>query len=605
MTPIPDNAPFTPEQTAWLNSFIPTLETAQIQWLSGFLAGWQFSGANGSVQQPLAAPALAPAAAKVPVTVLYGTESGNAEALADQARKELSKRGYKTTLKDMGDIDPEELSKIENLLVIVSTWGEGDPPDRATEFYQKFMNNGSADLKNTKFSVCGLGDSSYSEFCKIGNDFDARLEALGGTRIYSRAECDVDFEPVFQKWFDEVLAELEKSAKPAPSANIQVLSQPGLAPSASTWSKANPFPSELLERIVLNGTGSEKETLHLEFSLEGSGLQYLPGDSLGIKPVNCPEVVDSLISTTGFAGNEEVKRADGTSGSLRNILIEELDSTVLSRKIVKEYAALTNNEKLEELLADPKALHAYTEGREIVDLFANYPSDKVSPQQLTELLRLLPPRLYSIASSQAEHEEEVHLTVATVRYESNGRQRKGVCSTYLADRISVGDSIPVYIHPNTRFRLPEDSETPIIMVGPGTGIAPFRAFIEERAATGATGKNWLFFGDQRFSYDFLYQLEWLDHLKDGVLTRMDTAFSRDTPEKVYVQQRLRENSREIYAWLEEGAHFYVCGDMHRMAKDVDLALQEIVANEGGLSAEEAKSYVNKLTKDRRYKRDVY
>ncbi|HLS27360.1 MAG TPA: assimilatory sulfite reductase (NADPH) flavoprotein subunit [Opitutales bacterium] len=605
MTPIPDNAPFTPEQTAWLNSFVPTLQATQIQWLSGFLAGWQYSGANGSSQQPMVAPALAAPAAKIPVTVLYGTESGNAEALADQARKELSKRGYKAALKDMGDIEPKELEKIENLLVIVSTWGEGDPPDRATEFYEKFMNNGSADLKNTKFSVCGLGDSSYSEFCKIGNDFDARLEALGGTRIFNRAECDVDFEPVFQKWFDDVLAELDKLTQPASAPAVQILSQPGLAPAAATWSKANPFPSELLERIVLNGTGSEKETLHLEFSLEGSGLQYLPGDSLGIKPANCPEVVDDLISATGFKGAEEVKRADGTSGTLRDILIEELDSTVLSRKVVKEYAALTKNKKLEELLADPKALHAYTEGREIVDLFANYPSDEVSPQQLTELLRLLPPRLYSIASSQAEREEEVHLTVATVRYESNGRKRKGVCSTYLADRIAVGDSIPVYIHPNNRFRLPEDPETPIIMVGPGTGIAPFRSFIEERAATGAKGKNWLFFGDQRFSYDFLYQLEWLDYLKDGVLTRMDTAFSRDTPAKVYVQHRLLEKSREIYGWLEEGAHFYVCGDMHYMAKDVDLALQEIVSKEGGLSADDAKAYVSRLTKEKRYKRDVY
>lgn len=600
MTPIPDNAPFTPDQKAWLNRFLPSLTAEQMQWLSGFFAGCQFTGAAGAGATAPAAPA-----AKTPVTILFGTESGNSEALADKAKKELGKRGYKVTVKDMGDIEPSALEKVENLLVIVSTWGEGDPPERAADFYQKFMNNGAADLKGTRFSVCGLGDTSYSEFCKMGKDFDARLEALGGKRILDRADCDVDFEPVFRKWFDGVLQEFESSAAPAPASNVQVLSPQAPAPVETNWSKANPFPAELLERVNLNGTGSAKETYHLELSLENSGLHYLPGDALGVKPRNCPEVIDHLLKTSGFKGDEEVNRADGSAGSLRHILIEELDGTMLSRNIVKEYAKITENKKLEELLADTKALRAYTEGREIVDLFDEHPAKELAPQQLADLLRLLPPRLYSIASSLAAHPDEVHLTVGAVRYQSHGRERKGVASTYLADRVSIGETVPVYVHANTRFRLPEDSDRPIIMIGPGTGIAPFRAFVEERAAAGAKGKNWLFFGDQHFSYDFLYQLEWLDYLKDGALTRMDVAFSRDAPEKVYVQHRLQEQSREIYSWLEDGAHLYICGDAHRMAKDVNQTLQDIIAQEGGMNADDAKAYLTRLTKERRYQRDVY
>ncbi len=604
MTPIPENAPFTPEQAAWLNRFLSTINPGQMQWFSGFIAGCQFAGA----QAPGAAQPAVPAkpAAKVPVTVLYGTESGNSEALADEARKELGKRGFKVALKDMGDIEPSALKDIENLLVIISTWGEGDPPERAVEFYEKFMNGSTPNLSGTKFAVCGLGDTSYAEFCKMGKDFDARFEALGASRLVPRADCDVDYEPGFRQWFDSVLDVLDTAEAPA-AAEVPLVypGDFGAPPVESNWSKANPFQAELLDRINLNGTGSAKETYHLEFSLEGSGLAYVPGDSLGVKPRNCPEVVEQLIEASGFSGNEDVNRADGSAGSLRQILIEELDSTTLSRKVVEEYARLTGIENLTRIAEDEGKVRTYCEGRQVVDLFTDHPAKNLTPQQLAKLLRLQPPRLYSISSSLSKHPDQVHLTVGAVRYQTHGRDRKGVASTYLADRVDIGDTVPVYIHANTRFRLPEDPQRPIIMIGPGTGIAPFRSFIEERSETGASGKNWLLFGDQHFSYDFLYQLEWLDYLKDGLLTRMDVAFSRDAPEKVYVQHRLHEQSKELYRWIEEGAHVYVCGDAQRMAKDVNQALQDIIAKEGSMSEDAAREYLSRLSKEKRYQRDCY
>jgi sulfite reductase (NADPH) flavoprotein alpha-component len=603
MNPIPSNAPFTPEQSAWLNRFLPEMTPDQLQWLSGFLAGFQCAGMRaGAMPAPATAAGAAPA--KVPVTVLFGTESGNSEALADEARKELAKRGCQVTLKDMADVEPAFLEQAKNLLVIVSTWGEGDPPERAAAFYEKFMSNGTPRLNDTRFSVCGLGDTSYSEFCKMGKDFDAQLEALGGKRLAARVDCDVDYEPEFRKWLGSVVQELEKTAAPAAAPESPALYHPGIRPETA-WSKANPFPATLLDRVQLNGTGSAKETYHLEFSLEGSGLTYLPGDSLGVKPRNCPDVVDQLIQAAGFKGDEEVNRGDGSAGALRGILIEELDSTVLSRKLVQEYARLTKLKKLETLIADPESLSRFCEGREIVDLFSEHPTADWTPQHLADLLRVLPPRLYSISSSQRAHPDQVHLTVGAVRYQSHGRSRKGVASTFLSDRIAPGETAPVYVHANNHFRLPEDPNRPIIMIGPGTGIAPFRAFMQERAATGAKGKSWLFFGDQHFTYDFLYQLEWQDFLKEGLLTRMDVAFSRDAPEKVYVQHRLQERARDLFEWIQEGAHIYICGDAHRMAKDVNQTLQKILAEQGGMSAEEARDYLARLSREKRYQRDVY
>ena len=622
MNMIPETAPFAREDADVLNTTLANLTPEQQIWLSGFLAGRLStngqlpagSATNGGGNGAGAAPE------PLPVTILYGTESGNSEALAEQAGRTLKKTGCKPKVADMADCAPKDLEKMENVLVIVSTWGEGDPPERATEFYETFMKDEDApSLNDVSFAVFSLGDTSYEHFCQMGKDFDARLEKLGATRLHERADSDVDYEEPFEKWFSGVQQVLkERMSASAVTANAgggggngAILTTPNgataaPAPAQKAWSKTNPFQAELSERVNLNGTGSTKETYHLELSLEGSGIQYKPGDSLGVKPRNCPEVIDQLLEALPFKGDEEVNRSDESAGPLREILIEELDSTVLSKNLIQKYAELNNkNEKLQELAKSSKEVKNYCEGREIVDLFTDYPADDLEPQQLVTLLRALPPRLYSIASSLQAHPDEVHLTVGAVRYQTHGRDRKGVASTYLADRVAIGETVPVYIHANNNFRLPDDADTPIIMVGPGTGIAPFRAFIEERYETQAPGKNWLFFGDQHFTYDFLYQLELQQFLKEGMLNRLDVAFSRDGPEKIYVQHRMYENAKEIWQWLESGAYFYVCGDATRMAKDVNQALIDIVAEQGNMEASDAKKYVTQLSKDKRYQRDVY
>jgi len=587
---ISNHAPLTPEQAEGFGRLLSELDADQALWLSGFFAGY-----SARPREPAPEPSAPPA-----LTILYGTESGNSEELAERSKKAAQQRGFHATTKDMGDIQPASLEGVGNLLVIVSTWGEGDPPERAVGFHRAFMKDGGPNLEGTRFSVCGLGDTSYEHFCRMGRDFDQRLEELGGKRVAPRADCDVDFEEPYQKWIKTALAALENQAPPAPAA------APAIAPAAApAWSRSHPFEAELLERVNLSGTGSAKETWHLELSLKGSGIHYLPGDSLGVKPRNCPAVIDDLVQTAGLAGDEEVNRPDGSAGPLREVLIEELDSTVLTRKVVAGYAEMAHNDSVRGLLDDEDALKSYLAGREIVDLFHDYRPQAVQPQQLADLLRILPPRLYSIASSLRAHPEEVHLTVGAVRYQTHGRSRKGVASTYLVDRLDIGDKAPVYVHANNNFRLPEDPSTPVIMVGPGTGIAPFRAFLEERAATGASGGNWLFFGDQHYTYDFLYQLEIKEFLEMGVLHRLNVAFSRDSPEKVYVQHRMREMAADLYQWLENGACFYVCGDAARMAKDVHHALVAIISEQGNLSAPDAEQLVNQMRKEKRYQRDVY
>ncbi len=611
MNLIPKDVLFTAEQTAGLNKLFATLTSEQTLWLSGYFAGRaSLSGAGGTSLMLGSAPsspaisATSASSVSAAVTVLYGTESGNSEQLAAKAQKELKKLGFKATIQDMANTSPQEMAKVENLLVIVSTWGAGDPPDRIGDFYKAMMDATAPQFSKTRFSVCGLGDTSYEHFCKMGVDFDQRLEALGGKRLTPRVDCDKDFEAPFAGWLAGVIKALQVSTESAVPAGGSVREvAPGSA--VKVWDKTHPFQASLNERVLLNGTGSVKETLHLEFSLAGSGIQYLPGDALGVKPSNCPQVVDDFISSAGFDGDESVVRTDGSGGKLRTVLIEELNSTTLSKRFIESYATLAKSEKLDALLKSSLDVKEYIAGREISDLLADYPSHEMVPQQLVEVMRTLPSRLYSIVSSLRAHPEEVHLTVGVIRYETHGKSRKGVASTYLADRIAIGEKAPVYIHENKNFRLPENPSTPILMVGTGTGIAPFRAFIEERTATNAPGKNWLFFGDQHYTYDFLYQLEWQEFLKDGVLTRLDVAFSRDAPQKCYVQHKIRENAKEFWRWLESGAHLYVCGNASHMAKDVHQTLLDILGTEGKMDEESAKKYVSQMVKDKRYQKDVY
>jgi sulfite reductase (NADPH) flavoprotein alpha-component len=584
---LPEHAPFTPEQRKAIDSLVSGLDPVQRGWLSGFLA------ASGT-----AAPISAPAAA-TKLTVLYGTESGNSEVLADRTAKEAKKRGFQAVVKSMADTKPAELAKAANLLVIVSTWGDGEPPEGATTFYKELM-SGELALSGVSYSVCALGDTSYEKFCQTGKDIDARLEKFGAKRITDRKDCDVDYEESWSSWLDATLSSI------APQSTASVVAAP-VAGAVVEYGKKNPFPSEVLENSLLNGEGSAKETIHLGLSLEGSGLSYEPGDALAVIPVNAPDVIQAILNAAKLKGTESVEVKGEGSKLLADALREDYDITAISRAVLTKLQAITGSTELAALLAEDakEQLKAWNYGREIVDAIEAFAPNGLTAEQLAGIFRKLPPRLYSIASSPLAHPGEVHLTVAAVRYDAHGRKRKGVCSTYLADLVKTGDFTSIFVQPNKNFRLPASGETPVIMVGPGTGVAPFRSFVEHRAALGHPGKNWLFFGDQRYTYDFLYQLEWQDHLKSGVLSKLDVAFSRDQPEKIYVQHKMLERAKELYAWLEEGAHFYVCGDANRMAHDVHEALVSIVETQGHKSRADAEAYVEELKKAKRYQRDVY
>lgn len=586
---LPEHAPFTPDQRRSLDSHLSGLTPGQRLWLAGFLSA-----------ESAAAPVAAQTSKPIPLTVLYGTESGNSEELAALTAKVAKKRGFKAAMKNMADISPDDLGKIENLLVIVSTWGEGDPPETAVTFVNDLM-NGARELPNLRFSVCALGDTSYEQFCKIGKDVDTRLEALGGSRVAPRQDCDVDFEEDHATWMEAALTGFGPAKVDAPAGGVS-------APLAtSEFGKKNPFPSELLEKVILNGEGTAKETWHYELSLEASGMSYLPGDSLAVVALNAPDMVEGVLAAAKLKGTEEVTPKGGSPKLLADALREDLEITTISKAVLKKLNAAAPSDKLAALLADDAkdALREYLWGRWLSDALSDFVPEGLAADVLVSILRKLPPRLYSIASSPLAHPDEVHLTVASVRYEAQGSSKKGVASTYLADLVNQGENVRVYTHPNKNFRLPESGDTPIIMVGPGTGIAPFRAFVEHRDELGSKGKSWLIFGDQHFTYDFLYQLEWQDHLESGALSRLDVAFSRDQAEKIYVQDRMTEQAKDIFAWLEEGAHFYVCGDANRMAHDVHETLISIVETQGGKPREEAEAYVEALKKAKRYQRDVY
>ncbi|MEO7413529.1 MAG: sulfite reductase subunit alpha [Opitutaceae bacterium] len=571
---IPDSAPFSPEQRAWLN---------------GFFAGMFSRG-------PTAAPASAPvAAALIPLTILFGSQTGTAEGLAKKAAKEAGKRGFAATVVDMAQTDATKLAVEKNVLVIVSTYGEGEPPDSAKALHSALGADAGPSLANLRFSVCALGDTNYTQFCQCGKDFDARFDKLGASRVMPRTDCNLDYEEPFAKWLDASL-----SAFGANQA-LPVAPTPA-APSAqrdedsAVYSKRNPFPALLLTSRNLNAPGSGKQVHHIEFSLEGSGLVYEAGDALGVFAQNCPEHVNDVLHALSCDGEEAVPAPDGTTTSLRRALTEIYDLGKPPAELVALYGSSSQGSGGGTAVA----LH------HVVDVVLASPGVKLPPVEFVRALKKLQPRLYSISSSPKAHIGQVHLTVGAVRYEKDGRARKGVCSTFLADRVQADATrVGVFVHSNNAFRPPTNGDTPMIMVGPGTGVAPFRAFLHERLAAGAKGKNWLLFGDQRAATDFLYRDELEALQKSGALTRLDTAFSRDQAEKIYVQHRMLEAAAELYAWLEAGAHFYVCGDASRMAKDVDAALHQAVERAGGKTPGQAADYVQALRTAKRYARDVY
>lgn len=641
---IPETAPFTAEQRAWLN---------------GFLAGL-FSNADAG-GAPMPQLNTAPAAPSEPLTILFGSQTGTAEGLAKKLAKDASQRGFAPKILALNDHEQANLAAGGKAVIISSTWGDGEPPDNAVSFWSWLSADNAPKLESLNYAILGLGDKNYADFCGASRKFDARLEALGAKRLAARGECDVDYEAPAAAWMEGLWGKLATKGAPAsgPAGSNGAAKLAGSETGApAAYSKSNPFPAKLLKNVLLNQPGSSKEVRHYEIGLNGSGLSYEAGDALGVVPVNCPELVDDVLAALQAREDESVKLGDKIV-SLREALTHQLDISKPSQELLKAVAdrgavaagilpavepgfqpggpGLIHSEAQEQsrITVPPEAspggkmppstsgkmpdatplaallaperrdeLKKWLWGRQILDLLHLLPT----PMPVTEFvgyLKKLAPRLYSISSSPKAHPGEVHLTVSAVRYESHGRMRKGVASTFLADRVGDTDYVKVFVQPSHGFKPPANGDTPMIMVGPGTGIAPFRAFLEERLATGAKGRNWLFFGDQTRSSDFLYEDLLTGWQKDGFLTRLDLAFSRDQAEKIYVQTRMLEHGAELWSWLEAGAHFYVCGDASRMAKDVDAALHAIIEQHGGKSADEAKAYVAKLKSDKRYQRDVY
>ncbi|PRR92697.1 assimilatory sulfite reductase (NADPH) flavoprotein subunit [Bacillus sp. NMCN1] len=600
------NSPFSQQQAELLNQLLPTLTDQQKIWLTGYLSAQAaLAGSETATTAPFPSAAAPAQPVSKDVTVLYGSQTGNSEGLAKKTAQHLEEKGFQVTLSSMSDFKPNHLKKINNLLMIVSTHGEGDPPDNALSFHEYVHGRRAPKLDHLSFSVLSLGDSSYEFFCQTGKEFDERFKELGGTRLTGRVDCDLDYDEPFSEWLQGVtssLSEGESAAFPQESAGANNQTE------ASEYSRTNPFYAEVLENINLNGRGSNKETRHLELSLEGSGLVYEPGDSLGIYPTNDPALVDELLTTCGWNAEEAVTvHKNGDTLPVKEALTSHFEITVLTKPLLQKMADLTKNEALHALLEEgnEKKLKAYIAGRDLVDAARDFGPFEGTAADFTAILRKIPARLYSIASSLKANEEEVHLTIGAVRYDAHGRERQGVCSILCAERLEPGDTLPVYIQHNQNFKLPENPDAPIIMVGPGTGIAPFRSFMQEREEIGASGKSWLFFGDQHFVTDFLYQTEWQKWLKDGVLTKMDVAFSRDSEEKVYVQHQMKKQSKELFEWLEQGAYVYVCGDEKHMAHDVHHTLLSIIQEEGAMSKEKAESYLANLQQQKRYQRDVY
>jgi len=590
------NTPLSADQAKRVQQALADLDAFQRQWLSGYLAGLNAQAAESPVatQAPAASTAL---------TVLHGSQTGNAEGVAELAAERAGAKGFEVELLSMADCGKKRLKTAERLLVVVSTQGDGDPPDTALEFHELTMGRKAPKVEGLKFAVLGLGDASYEHFCQTGKEFDARLAELGGERIRERVDCDVDYEDTAERWIDEVLAVLgdDLEAPATQSASISGAVAPQQA--GSQYSKKNPYLAEVLTVQPLNGRGSDKQTLHLELSLEDSGLEYLPGDAVGVVPQNDPAHIDELIETLKLDAESPLDEGR----VLRDALLTDFEVTTLTRPFLQQWAEWSQAPELRRLLGEDARdeLRDWLQGRQIIDVIEQFPVDGIDAAQFATALRKLPPRLYSIASSQSALPDEVHLTVAVVRYETHGRARNGVTTTYLADRVAPGDRVPIYIDHNKHFKLPDDDDAPLIMIGPGTGVAPFRAFLQEREERGAGGDNWLFFGDRHKRCDFLYQSEWLKWRQQGLLNRLDVAFSRDQAEKVYVQDRLREQAETLYAWLEAGAYVYVCGDAERMAPDVHRALHDVIREQGGHDEAGADDYLRRLQQAGRYQRDVY
>ena len=598
--------PFTETQISQLIELVPGLDSGQVQWLNGYLTGISLSFSDIVLPPQERADVLpaAEAADTEPIWILYGTHTGNCEKLARQTAERLTRAGKQAKVQDMGTFKTQTLRNITRLLVIVSTDGEGEPPPPAEDLHAFLRGPRAFKLEQMRYSVLSLGDTSYVCFCQTGKDFDEALEKLGARRISARVDCDVDYGQGYEQWIRDLITALGSLSVRRDGVLVDGTGAAGeTARPAAVYDRGHPFRAKVLHKINLNGRGSTKETLHLELDLSGSELHYQPGDALGVYGFNPPRVVNPVLEALGFTGAETVETHKG-SRSLSEALREDYELTPLTAYSVSRYAELTGSEKLKDLARDHVAAAGYVYGRDLLDLIRETPCT-LTPQSFVSVLRKNTARMYSIASSPHAVDEEVHIVVSVVRYEAHGRKRLGHCSSYLLEQAEPGDELLVFVDENSRFRLPDDASRPIIMVGAGTGVAPYRAFLQQREALGHPGKSWLFFGDRNFRTDFLYQTEWLQYLKEGSLTRADVAFSRDQAQKLYVQDRMIARGREVYEWLLEGAHFYVCGDKSRMAGDVDNALKQIIQTHGAMTEDGAREYVKRLQKENRYQTDVY
>lgn len=572
---IPDNAPFNDAQRSWLNGF-----------LAGLYSESPIDTESANTKS-------------TPVTITFGSQTGTAETLSKRVAKQLKAANCEPTVLDMNDMTLESLSSIKNLLLITSTYGEGEPPDNAQSFHEALMAENAPSLEGLNYSVFGLGDSTYPDFCQCSRDFDNRLESLGANRVAATVEADGDPDDSFSIWAKTIVSTFNENVASDTSLELDEPEN-----TASQFNKNNPFLAKIIKSENLNKKESSKATHHVEISLKDSDIKYNVGDALSVIPKNEANLVSEIITESGLSPNEMTRVPNGEDETLFKALLEYYDIGILNKSFLLACARLTKNELLSEIIADEEKLKTYLSKRGVIDPIVDFNIKFPTSDYLVATLKALKPRLYSISSSQNAHNDAVHLTVGVVHYQSHGRERHGVCSSYLAKQ-ERDMSVQIYLHENKAFHLTKDDDAPIIMIGPGTGIAPFRAFLEEREARGAKGKNWLFFGDQHKATDYLYEEQIADWLDSKLLTRIDTAFSRDQSEKIYVQNRISENAEAFYNWLEAGCYIYVCGDASRMAKDVDQAIHEVVETVGSLSKEDAKAYVNALKQSKRYLRDVY
>ena len=596
-------SPLNDTQMQGLQQAATGLSSQQSAWVSGYFWGLSQNQSNGSI--PNAAPQIATTAvaeAAKKLTIIYASQTGNAKGLASKLQEKAVAQGITAEVFAAGDYKGKNLAKETHVVFVASTNGEGEAPDDAIDLHDFLQSKKAPKLAELNYAVLALGDASYEFFCQTGKDFDAFLTKLGATPIVERLDCDVDYEVPAGEWIESLLGEIKQHfAQQAASTESAPASVDSVV--ATQYTKQNPYSAELLTSQKITGRDSSKDVHHIEIDLDDSGLTYQPGDALGIWYENDDQLATSILAKVGLSGDESVD-VDGESIDIKQALISKYEITTANPQLVSKYAELSGSKRLAKLLEDKDKLREYAGNTQLIDLLAEKKT-ALTAEQLQGLLRRLTPRLYSIASSQAEVEEEVHLTVGVVEYQQGDETRSGGASSYLAKRLEEGDKVKVFVESNNHFKLPEDDDAPVIMIGPGTGIAPFRAFVQERDNRDAEGDNWLFFGDRSFTQDFLYQVEWQKYLKSGLVSRIDLAFSRDQKEKIYVQDRLLEQAEQVWEWIQSGAYIYVCGDATHMAKDVNQALLSIIEKQGGKNSEQAEQYLNELRKAKRYQKDVY